>query len=244
MHDAHAPVATSQPAVGPVHFVRFVAEQTPQAPLGSHAGVAPPHSPSLAQPRHTWVVVSHAGFAPEHCAPVAQPTQVPVPTSHAEVAPAQRRVLVAEHVPHAPPGWHAGVAPLQSASPPHARQMCVVLSQTGVPPPQSALPTHATQEPVVASHPGVAPEHALLFVAEQAPHAPLAWQAGAAPPQSPSAAQARHVCVAPPQVGVRPLQSALATQVTQAPEAVLHREVEPVQAVLFVAEHAPHAPVG
>jgi hypothetical protein len=244
VHDAHAPVATSQPAVGPVHFVRLVAEQTPHAPLGSQAGVAPPHSPSVEQARHAWVVVSHAGFVPEHCAPVAQPTQVPVPTSQAEVVPAQRRVFVAEHVPHAPPGWHAGVAPPQSASPPHARQMCVVLSQTGVPPLQSVLATQATQEPVVASQPGVAPEHALLFVAEQAPHDPFAWQAGAAPPQSPSAAQPRQVCVVALQVGVTPLQSALATHVTQVPEVVLQSGVEPVQAILFVAEHPPHAPVG
>jgi hypothetical protein len=244
VQDEHAPVATSQPAVGPVHFVRLVAEQTPHAPEGSQAGVAPPHSASIEQARHAWVVVSHAGFVPEHCAPVVQPTQVPVPTSHAEVAPAQRRVFVAEHVPHAPPGWHAGVAPPQSASPPHARQMCVVLSQTGVAPLQSGLPTHATQEPVVASQPGVAPEHALLFVAEQAPHAPLDWQAGVAPPQSLSAVQPRQVCVEPLHVGVMPLQSALATHVTHVPEVVLQSSVEPMQAVLFVAEQPPHAPVG
>jgi hypothetical protein len=244
VHDEHAPVATSHPAVGPVHFVRFVAEQTPHAPEGSQAGVAPPHSASVEQARHAWVVASHAGFVPEHCAPVAQPTQVPVPTSQAEVVPAQRRVFVAEHAPHAPPGWHAGVAPLQSVSPPHARQTCVVLSQTGGAPPQSVFPTHATQEPVVASQPGVAPEHALLFVAEHAPHDPFAWHAGAAPPQSPSAVQPRQVCVEPLHVGVMPLQSAFATHVTHVPDVVLQSSVEPVHAVLFVAEQPPQAPVG
>ena len=75
------------------------------------------------QARHACVVPSQAGFVPEHCAPVVQPTHVPEPTSHAEVAPAQRRELVDEQAPQAPVGWQAGVAPEQSASPPHARQM-------------------------------------------------------------------------------------------------------------------------
>jgi hypothetical protein len=123
VQDAHVPVATSQPGVGPVHFVRLVAEHTPHDPLGSQAGVAPPHSLSLAQARQACVVGSQAGFTPGHCAPVTQPTQVPEPTSQAEVVPTQRRVFVTEHAPHAPLDWHAGVAPPQSVSPAHARQM-------------------------------------------------------------------------------------------------------------------------
>jgi len=122
--------------------------------------------------------------------------------------------------------------------------MCVVLSQTGDAPLQSAFPTQATHEPVVASQPGVAPEQALLFVAEHAPHEPPGWHAGVAPPQSPSTEHARQVCVVPLQVGVAPEQSALATHVTHVPDAALQIGVEPVHVVLFVAEHAPHAPLG
>ena len=58
------------------------------------------------------------------------------------------------------------------------------------------------------------------FAAEHSPQAPLVWQAGVAPPHSPSPAHARHVCVAPLQTGV-----------------------VPEQAVAFVAEHCAQAPL-
>jgi hypothetical protein len=57
-------------------------------------------------------------------------------------------------------------------------------------------------------------------VAEHWPHAPLAWQAGVAPPHSPSPAQARHAWVAVLQTGVVPEQVALETQGTQVPVVV------------------------
>jgi hypothetical protein len=58
--------------------------------------------------------------------------------------------FVAEHWPHEPPGWQAGVAPPHSLSPPHARQLCVLRLQIGVAPPHWAFDVHGTQLPVVA----------------------------------------------------------------------------------------------
>ena len=51
------------------------------------------------------------------------------------------------------------------------------------------------------------PEHWVVLVAEHWPQAPEAWQAGVAPPQSLSAAQARQVWVAVLQTGVPPVQA-------------------------------------
>jgi hypothetical protein len=42
-HVSQTPRVALHVEVGPVHAVVLVAEQTPQAPLGSQAGVAPPH---------------------------------------------------------------------------------------------------------------------------------------------------------------------------------------------------------
>ena len=83
----------------------------------------------------------------------------------------------------------------------------------------------------------------MAFVVEHWPQAPLGWQAGAEPPHWESVEQPAQVCVALLQMGVVPLQSALAVQRTQVPAAVLHTGVAPVQAVAFVAEHCPQAPV-
>ena len=52
---------------------------------------------------------------------------------------------MAEHWPHAPPGWQAGVAPPHSLSPAHARHVCVAVLQTGVVPLHWALVRHGTQ---------------------------------------------------------------------------------------------------
>jgi len=60
----------------------------------------------------------------------------------------------------------------------------------------------------------VVPPHALLLVAEHWPQAPLASQAGVAPPQSPSAAHARQRCVAVLQTGDVPPHWAFATHDT------------------------------
>jgi hypothetical protein len=57
------------------------------------------------------------------------------------------RVFVAEHWPHAPEDWQAGVAPPQSLSLPQAWHTCVAPLHTGVVPEQSALATQRTQLP-------------------------------------------------------------------------------------------------
>jgi hypothetical protein len=61
-----------------VQALALLAEHWPQAPDDSQAGVAPPHSPSLAQARQTCVVVLHTGVVTPHCAFDVQGTQVPV----------------------------------------------------------------------------------------------------------------------------------------------------------------------
>ena len=66
----------------------------------------------------------------------------------------------------------------------------------------------------------MAPLQALAFVAEHCAHAPDPWQAGVAPPQSPSAAQARQACVPVLQTGVVPLHWAFDTHGTQVPDGV------------------------
>jgi hypothetical protein len=60
------------------------------------------------------------------------------------VAPPHALALVAEHWPHAPLDWQAGVAPLQSASAAQARQVCVVVLHTGFVPPHWASDVHGT----------------------------------------------------------------------------------------------------
>jgi len=69
----------------------------------------------------------------------------------------------AEHCPHAPLGWQAGVLPLHSLSPLHARHVSNAGSQMGVDPPQSALARQPTHTLVVVLHTGVAPPHWVLF---------------------------------------------------------------------------------
>jgi hypothetical protein len=105
----------------------------------------------------------------------------------------QALALLAEHWPHAPDASQAGVAPPHSPSLAHDRQTCVAVLQTGVVPPHCAFDVHGTQVPVVAKQAGVAPEHFDVLLAEHCPQAPLAWQAGVAPPHSPSPPQARQV---------------------------------------------------
>jgi hypothetical protein len=127
----------------------LLAEHCPQPPDDSQAGVAPPHSPSLAQARQACVAVLQTGAVPAHCAFDVQGTQVPVAVKQAGVPPEHCVVLLGEHWPQAPDDWQAGVAPPHSPSPPQPRQLCVAPSQTGVVPPQSALATQRTQVPVV-----------------------------------------------------------------------------------------------
>ena len=77
-----------------------------------------------------------------------QETHRPAEVRQSGVVPMQRSELPAEHWPHAPPGWQAGVDPLHSLSPLQARQVWNAGSQTGVAPPQSASARQGTQVPV------------------------------------------------------------------------------------------------
>ena len=99
--------------------------------------------------------------------------------------------------------------------------MCAVVLHTGVVPLHCALAVQPTQLPEPKSQAGVAPLQALRFVLEHCPQTPDAWQAGVAPPQSPSPAQARQTCRLVSQIGVPPLHCALLTQETQVPLLVL-----------------------
>jgi hypothetical protein len=56
-------------------------------------------------------------------------------------------LLPAEHWPHEPEPWQAGVAPWHSLSPVQARQVWKATSQTGVEPEQSASARQRTQVP-------------------------------------------------------------------------------------------------
>ena len=98
MQLTQVPVGTWQAGVGPVHLVLLVAEQTPQAPLGWQAGVAPlPHSPSPPQPRQLFVPRSQTGVVPLHCASEVHGTQVPLPTLQTGVPPPHLTAFDAEH---------------------------------------------------------------------------------------------------------------------------------------------------
>ena len=129
----------------------FVAEHWPQAPAGWQAGVAPPHSLSPAQARQVCVARLQTGVVPPHCAFDTHGTQVPVGReADRRRAAARRWRCVAEHWPHAPDGWQAGVAPPHSPSPAQPRQVCVAVLHTGVVPPHWAFVRHGTQVPVAA----------------------------------------------------------------------------------------------
>jgi hypothetical protein len=182
----------------------------------------PPHSVSAAHARQAWVDGSQTGaFAFPQSASARQATQVPPATSQRGVAPVQAEALLPEHCPQAPDAWQAGVDPPQSVSPAQARQAWVVVLQTGVVPEHCASPTQPTQLPEPVSQIGVDPPQALAFVLEHWPQAPVGSQAGVAPPQSPSRAQARQTWPLPSQMGVVPLHWLLLTQETHTPFAVL-----------------------
>lgn len=239
------PLAVSQTGVAPLQRVPLLAEQTPQAPLGWQAGRVPPHSLSPAHPRQAWVDGSHTGaLALPQSASAKHATQVPGATLQIGVAPVHAAALVLEHWPQAPNVWQAGVAPLHSLSPLHARHACAVVLHTGVEPPHCPLAMQVTQVPDPTAQTGVAPPQALALVLEHWPHAPDVWQAGVAPPQSPSRAQARQTCVPVSQIGVPAPHCALLTQETQVPLLVLQYGVAPLQAAALAAEHWPQAPEG
>lgn len=116
---------------------------------------------------------SQTGAVPEHCAAERQPTHEPVTALQAGVEPTQAVTFVDEHAPHEPFGWQAGVAPEQSASVAHPRQVCVVVLHAGVEPEQVVFATQATHVAAVALQAGVAPVHSVAFVAEHTPHEPF-----------------------------------------------------------------------
>ena len=93
------------------------------------------------------VATLQTGVAPPHCALVRHGTHVADGVKQTGVAPLQALAFVAEHCPHAPDPWHAGVAPPHSLSPPHARQVCVLRLQIGVAPPHCAFVVQGTQSP-------------------------------------------------------------------------------------------------
>ena len=90
------------------------------------------------------VVVLQIGTVPPHCAFDTQGTHVPDVVKQTGVAPEQALAFVAEHWPHAPLDWHAGVAPPHSPSPAQARQVCVAVLHTGVAPLHCAFEMHGT----------------------------------------------------------------------------------------------------
>ena len=101
-HPTHEPVTALQAGVEPTHAVAFVDEHAPHEPLGWQAGVFPPQSLSLVQPRQVWVVVLQAGVEPEHVVFATQATQVAAAALQAGVAPVHSVAFVAEQRPHEP----------------------------------------------------------------------------------------------------------------------------------------------
>lgn len=179
-----------------------VGVQTAHAPVLRHTGNFGSQSALERHARHTWSEVSQMGRVPEQSVLTTQSTHALVAVSHTCCATAQAPGLPAAHGTHAPAAPQTGADTSHSVSTAHARQLCVVPSHTGVAPAQSADDTHATHTPSVASHSAVAPAHAIVFVAEHAPHAPLGSQAAVVPPHSPSASQPRHTCVTPSHTGL------------------------------------------
>ena len=98
--------------------------------------------------------------------------------------------------------------------------MWVVVLHTGIVPLHWAFEVQGTHVALVVSHAGVAPVQAVALVAEHWPQAPLAWQAGVAPPHSASPAQARQTWATVLHTGVVPPHWAFEVQGTQMPVVV------------------------
>jgi hypothetical protein len=236
-------VATSQTCWAAAHAPGLPAAQGTHAPVEPHTGVAAPHSLSAAQARHVCAVASHTGVAPEQSVDATQATHVPVVASQRGVAPPHDVAFVGEQTPHAPEGWQAGVAPPQSPSATQPRHTCVVPSQTGFSPAHCASARQLTHVPAPTAHSGVGPAQAVAFVAEQAPQAPSGWQAGVAPPQSPSPAHARHVLVPASHTGFVVPHSAAVVHDAHVPVVASQPATGPAHFVVLVAEHTPQAPL-
>jgi hypothetical protein len=116
--------------------------------------------------------------------------------------------------------------------------------QSGAPAGHSAAEAQARHFSVPTSQTGLLPWQAPVEPAWHCTHVPAAEQTGAVAGQSAAPAQARQACVVASQIGVPPAQSAASRQPTHWPAPVSHSALAPVHAVLFVAEHWPHAPDG
>jgi len=103
---------------------------------------------------------------------------------------------------------------------------------------------HVRHEPDATSQSIVGPVQAVLFVAEQTPHAPLVRHAGVGTLQSVSTRQARHARVTGSHTGVLPPHCVSLVQPTHVPLAASQVGVRPPQRPGFAAEQAPHAPDG
>ena len=114
-------------------------------------------------------------------------------------------------------------------------------SELAAPPSGGGAPWHV---PVLASQSGVAPEHSLALVAEHWAQAPPGWQAGVAPPHSPSASQMRQLWLVGSHTGWAAAHCPSTRQLTHSPDAASHRGVVPAQADVSAAEHWPQAPLG
>jgi hypothetical protein len=221
-----------------------VGVQTAQAPVERQTGALGSQSALVRQLRHVCEAKSQIGRAPEQSAPATHSTQVLEVASQTFWAAAQAPGLPAAQATQAP-ALQTGIAAPHSASTAQARHACVAPSQTGVPPPQSADATHETQTPSKVSQSAVAPVHAVAFVAEHAPQAPVGWHAALAPVHSPSPTHPRQTWVVSSHTGdVAVPHCVLARHATQVPVCVAQTGVAPVHAVVFVVEHAPQAPVG
>jgi hypothetical protein len=145
-HRTQVPLAALQTGVPPVHCAELPVEHWPQAPLGSQAGVVPPHSLSPLQPRHVrkegsqigvappqsafarqpthvFVVVLQTGVVPEHWLLFRHWTQVVFDVSQTGVEPLQRPGFDAEQTPQPPVGSQAGAVPGHSELAAQLRQV-------------------------------------------------------------------------------------------------------------------------
>jgi len=112
-----------------------------------------------------------------------------------------------------------------------------------VAPPHCASDRQATQLPDAVRQNGVVPVHSAALVAEHWPQVPPGWQAGVAPPHSPSPLQPRQVWNVASHLGDAAGQSPSARQEAQLPLGAWQNGFVPVQRVVFVVEHWPHAPL-
>jgi hypothetical protein len=118
------------------------------------------------QARQVCVATLQTGVVPPHCASDRQGTQAPAAAKQTGVAPEHSAAFVAEHCPHAPDGWQAGVDPPHSPSPPQARQVCVATLQIGVVAPHWPFDVQGTHVADGTSQAGVAPAQRVALVAE------------------------------------------------------------------------------